>query len=87
MTRPSANLIMKTEVTDFMGIDILEAQGLYAVLYKDQPFNIRQRYWTAQGELTKYPKIVYPSEAAARNLAKKLNKYFFTEDFTVRKII
>jgi len=87
MTRPSANLIMKTELTDFMGIDILEATSFYAVVYKDKPFNIRQRYWSAQGEMTKYPKIVYPSLAAANNLAKKLNKYFFTEDFTVKKII
>jgi len=87
MTRPSANIIIKTEVTDFLDVDILEAVGLYAVLYKDKPFNIRQRYWSSQGEMIKYPKIVYPSLAAARNLAKKLNQQFFTEDFTVKKII
>lgn len=87
MVRPSAKIIIKTEVTDYLGVDILEATSLYAVLYKDQPFNIRQRYWSAQGEMTKYPKIVYPSLAAANNLAKKLNQQFFTEDFTVKKII
>jgi hypothetical protein len=87
MVRPSAKTIIKTEVTDYLGVDILEAQGLYAVLYKEQPINIRQRSWTAAGEMTKYPKIVYPSLAAANNLAKKLNLQFNCADFTAKKII
>jgi len=87
MVRPSAKTIIKTEVTDYLGVDILEAPGLYAVLYKEQPFNIRQRFWTAQGEMTKYPKIVYPSLAAANNLAKKLNQQFHCADFTAKKIL
>ena len=87
MSRPSAEIILSREVTDYMGLDILTAQGLWAVVYKSRPFNIKQRYWSMNGELTKYPKTVYPSLAPAKNLAKKLNEQFFTEDFTAVKIL
>jgi hypothetical protein len=87
MARPGATIILSTQIDDFTGCDILSAQGLWAVLYKDQPINLKTRYWSERGEINKYLKVVYPNKKPADNLAKKLNKDFFTNDFSVVKIL
>ena len=87
MARPRATILLSTHIDDFNSVEVLAASGLYAVLYKDRPFNLKTTHWTERGELKKYLKVVYPNQAPADNLAKKLNKDFFTEDFTVVKIL
>lgn len=87
MARPRATILLSRQLDDFNSIEILDAQGLYAVLYKDLPFNLKTTYWTERGELKKYLKVVYPNQAPAENLAAKLNKDFFTTDFTAVKIL
>ena len=87
MARPGATILLSRQLDDFNSVEVLSAPGLYAVLYKDQPFNLKTEHWTERGELKKYLKVVYPNLAPAENLAKKLNRDFFTEDFTVKKII
>ena len=87
MARPGATTLLSRQLDDFTGIDILTAPGVWAVLYKDQPINLKTRYWSERGELKKYLRVVYPNAKPAENLAKKLNRDFFTEDFTVKKII
>jgi hypothetical protein len=87
MARPSAEIILSRQLDDFNSVEVLSAQGLYAVLYKDQPFNLKTTHWTERGELKKYLKVVYPNAKPAENLAKKLNRDFFTDEFTVKKII
>lgn len=87
MSRPSAETILTTQVDDFLGVDILSATALYTVLYKDKPINVKSRHWNEHGEFKKYTRTTYPSPKPAVNLAKKLNKLFFTTDFTVAKIL
>jgi len=87
MARPPATILLSRQLDDFTGIEVLDAQGLYAVLYKDLPFNLKTESWTERGELKKYVRTTYPNKKPADNLAKKLNKDFFTTEFTVRKII
>ena len=87
MARPPATILLSTHVDDFNSVEVLDAEGLYAVLYKLRPFNLKTNHWTEKGELKKYLKVVYPNQAPADNLAKKLNKDFYTEDFTVVKIL
>jgi len=87
MARPGAEILLSTQLDDFTGCDILLAPGLWAVLYKQQPINLKTRYWGERGELKKYLKVVYPNAKPAENLAKKLNRDFFTDDFSVKKII
>lgn len=87
MARPRATILLSRQLDDFNSIEILDAQGLYAVLYKDLPFNLKTTSWTERGELKKYLKVVYPNRAPAENLAAKLNRDFFTKDFTVVKIL
>ena len=87
MARPPATTILSTQIDDFHGIEILNAESLYTVLYQDQPINVKNKYWNAQGEFKKYNKTTYTSKSPAENLAKKLNELFFTDEFTVKKIL
>lgn len=86
MARPKPEILNTTVVSDFLSVDILAAEHLYTVLYNNSAINIRQKYWTAQGEIVKYLKPTYANLAGAQNLATKLNKDFFTDKFTVKKI-
>jgi hypothetical protein len=85
MARPPARLITTTAVNELQHIDILEASSLYAVLYQQQPFNMKSRYTTVHGEFKKYIRTVFPNKKAAENLAKKLNNNFNCSDFSVTK--
>ena len=87
MARPGAEILLSTQIDDFTGCDILSAPGMWAVLYKDQPINLKTRYWNANGEFNKYLRTTYPANKPAENLAKKLNLQFNCSDFTVKKII
>lgn len=87
MARPAAEVINSIQVTDQLGIDILTAESLWVILYQDKPFSIRQRHWGASGEFPKYIRTVFPHKSSAENLAKKLNEYFFTDEFVVTKIL
>ena len=87
MARPRAETILSTQIDDRVAMDILAAQGIYAILYQGRPINIKQRVWCSTGELPEYLRTSFSNPAPANNLAKKLNEYFFTEDFTVVKVI
>jgi len=87
MARPSATKLLTTQITDFLGVEVLTAQGLWAVLYKNEPINVMNKYWTANGEFKKYTRTTYPSVKPAENLAEKLNTIFNCKDFTVEKIL
>jgi hypothetical protein len=87
MARPPATILLSRQLDDFTVIEVLDAGGLYAVLYKDLPFNLKTESWTERGELKKYVRTTYPNKKPADNLAKKLNKDFFTNDFSVVKIL
>jgi len=87
MARPSAEIINSIQVTDQFGIDILTAEALWVILYRDKPFSIRQRYWGANGEFPKYLRTTFPHKRSAENLAAKLNEQFITDEFVVTKIL
>jgi len=87
MPRPTPTILMSKQYTESTGIDVLAATNLYAVLYKLQPINVKQRYYCISGIINKYPKSVFPSIAPAENLATKLNTEFNCTDFTVKKVL
>ena len=87
MARPQAEIINSIQVTDQLGIDILAAEALWVILYRDKPFSIRQRYWGAKGEFPKYLRTTFPHKKSADNLATKLNLQFITDEFVVTKIL
>lgn len=86
MARPKTKTILKTEKNSII-YEILEVESLYAVVYKDKIFSMRNTYPTLSHSGTKYPKYVYPTKKVADNLAEKLNDLFDTTDFKVIKLI
>jgi len=87
MARPGAEILLSRQLDDFNKIEVLDAQGLYAVLYKNKPINLKTENWTERGQLKKYVRTTYPNVRPAENLAAKLNRDFFTSEFTVVKIL
>lgn len=86
MARPKTKTILKTE-QDFIVYEILEVESLYAVVYQDKIFSMRNTYPSLAYSGTKYPKYVYPTKKVADNLAHKLNELFDSSDFKVIKLV
>ena len=87
MARPQTKVILSTTDDDNIKYEILEVDCLYAVVYKDKVFSMRNTYPSMTTQGTKYPKYVYPTKKVADNLAAKLNTMFSTQDFKVIKLI
>lgn len=87
MARPKPQVLLTKQADVDLQFDILAAESLYMVVYKQQAFNFKKTYWNIKGPITKYHKVAFPSPAPAENLCKKLNQQFDCDDFTVRKIV
>ena len=89
MSRPPPQILkQKTIGASWRQITITAGEGLWAVVYQDQPFGyISEIIDIARAKDRKYPKTVFPHPGHAENLARKLNHWFETEDFSVRKIL
>ena len=60
--------------------------AIWAVFYKGKPFNLKSGSLLASYPGPKYKKVSFSNPGHARNLAKKLNKLFKTNDFSVCKL-
>ena len=69
----------KTYKTD----QIVEAAGIWAVFYDDQPINLKSSHYLANDIAPKYKKTSFSNPGHARNLCRKLNAQFKTTKFTV----
>ena len=65
---------------------VLEADAIWAVFYKDKPVNLKTTSVVAQQVGPKYKKVSFSNSGHALNLAEKLNKLFNCEDFSVYKL-
>jgi hypothetical protein len=87
MSRPKPDILMEfVDSKTYKSEQILQAEAIWAVFYKDQPFNLK-----SQNKLTNYPgpkykKTSFSNPGHALNLAKKLNSMFKTTDFSVYKL-
>jgi hypothetical protein len=66
---------------------VLEAEAIWAVFYKDKPFNLKSSNVLTNYPGPKYKKVSFSNPGHAHNLASKLNELFTTEDFAVVKLI
>lgn len=88
MSRPKPKILLEHVSKETYKIEqILESEAIWAVFYKDQPFNLKSSSIVASYPGPKYKKVSFSNPGHARNLAKKLNKLFKTTDFTVVKLI
>lgn len=88
MSRPKPNILLEiTNKKTYKTEQVLEAEAIWAVFYKDCPINLKTGSIVAQQLGPKYKKISFSNSGHAYNLAEKLNKMFDTTDFSVYKLV
>jgi len=87
MSRPKPTVILETTNKKTFKVDqVLEAEAIWAVFYKDKPINLKTSSIIAHHVGPKYKKVSFSNAGHAHNLANKMNKLFNTEDFSVYKL-
>lgn len=87
MSRPKPNVIIEhTNKETFKLEQILESEAIWAVFYQNKPFNLKSGSMISSYPGPKYKKVSFSNPGHARNLAKKLNKLFDTNEFAVYKL-
>jgi hypothetical protein len=88
MSRPKPHIILEHINKETYKIEqILDSEAIWAVFYKDKPFNLKSGSIVSSYPGPKYKKVSFSNPGHAHNLAKKLNKLFKTTDFSVYKLI
>ena len=87
MSRPKPTVILEhTNNKTYKTEQILEADAIWAVFYKNKPFNLKSSNALTNYPGPKYKKTSFSNPGHAHNLAKKLNIMFKCEDFSVYKL-
>lgn len=87
MSRPKPNVLLEvTDKKNYKTEQVLEAEAIWAVFYKDKPVNLKTTSLIAQQVGPKYKKVSFSNSGHAYNLAEKLNKLFNCNDFSVYKL-
>jgi hypothetical protein len=76
-------LIEHTNKVTYKTEQVLASEGVWAVFYDDQPINLKTSNMLVQYPGPKYKKVSFSNPGHARNLARKLNIQFRTDQFTV----
>lgn len=84
MSRGPAKVILEIVDKKTYKMDqIIESSGIWAVYYKDQPFNLKNTHYLDSDAIPKYKRTVFNNPGHARNLCRKLNIQFKTDSFSV----
>jgi len=87
MSRPKPRILLEyTDTKTFKTDQILEADAIWAVFYKNEPFNLKSASSISSYPGPKYKKVSFSNPGHAHNLANKLNRQFNSNDFTVVKL-
>lgn len=87
MSRPKPKVLLElTNKKSYKTEQVLEAEAIWAVFYKNKPVNLKTTSIVAQQIGPKYKKVSFSNSGHAFNLAEKLNKIFSCEDFSVVKL-
>ncbi len=87
MSRPKPKVILESiNKKTYKSDQILEAEAIWAVFYKGQPFNLKSQNSLSSYSGSKYKKVSFSNPGHAHNLAKKLNSLFNCNDFAVYKL-
>jgi hypothetical protein len=81
-THPKILLEIVDKVT-YKCDQVVEAFGIWAVVYEGQPINLKSQHYLDSETTPKYKKTSFSNPGHARNLCKKLNTQFKTDKFTV----
>lgn len=84
MSRNQPKIILEhVDKTTYKTDQIVEASGIWAVFYDNQPINLKSQHYLASETAPKYKKTSFSNPGHARNLCRKLNSLFKTDKFTV----
>ena len=87
MSRPKPNVLLEyTNKKNYRCEQILDAEAIWAVFYKDNPFNLKSSNALTNYPGPKYKKTSFSNPGHAHNLASKLNELFNCSDFKVYKL-
>jgi len=87
MSRPKPTITLEYVNQKTFKVDqILDAEAIWAVFYRNKPFNLKTSSLVSSYPGPKYKKTAFSNPGHAVNLAKKLNKMFKTLDFQVVKL-
>ena len=87
MSRPKPTVLLEyTNPSNYKMEQVLDADAIWAVFYKDKPFNLKSSNSLTNYPGPKYKKTSFSNPGHALNLAKKLNELFKSEEFTVVKL-
>lgn len=87
MSRPKPVVLLEiTSKQTYKTEQVLEAEAIWAVFYKDKPINLKTSSIVAQQLGPKYKKVSFSNEGHALNLSDKLNRLYNCADFAVFKL-
>lgn len=88
MSRPKPTILLEiTNKKTYKTEQVLDAEAIWAVFYKDKPINLKTGSIIAQKIGPKYKKVSFSNAGHAFNLSEKLNKQFNTQEFSVYKLV
>ena len=84
MSRPKPKILLESiNKTTYKYEQVLGADAIYSVFYDSKPINLRILHTLVDYPGPKYKKVSFSNSGHAINLAKKLNKAFDCDEFTV----
>ena len=84
MSRPKPKILLESiNKKTYKAEQVLEAEAIWAVFYKNAPFNLKSFNSLTSYPGPKYKKVSFSNPGHAHNLAKKLNQTFGVDDFQV----
>jgi hypothetical protein len=84
MSRTQPKLLLEhVNKTTYKCEQVVEAAGIWAVFFDDQPINLKTAHYLNNDSVPKYKKTSFSNPGHARNLCKKLNTLFKTDKFSV----
>ena len=87
MSRPKPKILLESvNKKTYKAEPVLEADAIWAVFYKNEPFNLKSFNSLTSYPGPKYKKVSFSNPGHAHNLAKKLNQTFNTDDFQVVRL-
>lgn len=84
MSRTQSKILLELVDKKTYRVDqIVEAGGIWAVFYQNQPINLKNTHYLDSNAVPKYKKTSFSNPGHARNLCRKLNAQFKTTEFSV----
>lgn len=84
MSRPKPTVLLEhVNKSTYKSEQVLSSEGIWAVFYEGNPINLKTQNVLVAYPGPKYKKVSFSNPGHAVNLAKKLNKLFKEEKFSV----